>query len=48
MDDEKKQLQDLTWQKPGESDNIQKSERPDTDYMKSRDLNPETHGKKDK
>jgi hypothetical protein len=49
--DEKNQgqemVQDLKWQKPEESDNLQKSERPADDYMDSRGLDRDTHGKKD-
>jgi len=41
-----KQDQDLINHKPEETDNIQKSERPDDAYMKSRGLDPETQGKK--
>lgn len=53
MDEKKEQnqqpqTQDLNWQHPEESDNLQKSERPNTDYMKDRDLDPETHGKVNK
>lgn len=40
------QDQDLKHQKPEETDNLQKSERPDSDYMKSKELDPDTHGKK--
>lgn len=39
------QDQDLKHQKPEESDNLQKSESPDSEYMKDRGLNRETHGK---
>jgi len=39
------QDQDLVHQHPEETDNLQKSERPDSDYMKDRGLDPETHGK---
>lgn len=42
------QEQDLAWQKPEESDNLQKSVRPDGDYMRDRGLNPDTHGKDEK
>jgi hypothetical protein len=40
------QKQDLNYQKPEETDNIQKSAHPDADYMKDRNLDPETHGRK--
>ena len=40
------QDQDLDYQKPEETDNLQKSERPADDYMDSRGLDHETHGKK--
>jgi len=42
------QDQDLTDQKPEESDNLQKSARPADDYMDSHGLDRDTHGKKDK
>ncbi len=45
MSKPKEQEQDLKWQKPEESDNLQKSVRPDGDYMRDRGLNPDTHGK---
>ena len=44
--EKEKQDQDLIKQKPEETDNLQKSERPADDYMASRGLDPETHGKK--
>ena len=52
MDDKKEdkkeeQAVDLGHQKPEETDNLQKSERPADDYMESRDLDKETHGKKE-
>jgi len=40
------QQQDLLFQHPEETDNIQKSERPDAEYMKDRGLDQDTHGKK--
>ena len=43
-----KQDQDLINQKPEETDNLQKSERPDDTYCKSRGIDPETHGKIEK
>lgn len=47
MNDPKKaeQDQDLKHQKPEESDNLNKSESPDSEYMKDRGLDRETHGK---
>jgi len=44
--EKEKQVQDLLHQKPEETDNIQKSERPSDDYMDSRGLDHETHGNK--
>ena len=41
MEEEKK---DLGWQKPEESDNMQKSETPDAEYMKDHQLCPVCHG----
>jgi hypothetical protein len=35
---------DLGWQKPAESDNLNKSERPDAEYMEERHLCPDCHG----
>lgn len=43
---EKPQEPDLKHQKPEETDNLQKSERPDAEYMKDHELDPDTHGKK--
>ena len=40
------QTQDLGHHKPEETDNIQKSERPAKDYCDSREIDPETQGKK--
>ena len=39
------QDQDLAHQKPEETDNLQKSERPAKDYCDERGIDPETHGK---
>ncbi len=46
MIDNKEQLDDLAHQKPEETDNLQKSERPSDDYMDTHELDRETHGKK--
>jgi hypothetical protein len=40
------QKQDLIHQKPEETDNLSKSERPSKDYLDSRRLDPDTLGKK--
>lgn len=40
------QKQDLSHQKPQETDNLQKSERPSKDYCDERGIDPDTHGKK--
>ena len=49
-DDKKKKLedqtQDLSHQKPEETDNLNKSERPADDYLKSRELDADTLGKR--
>jgi hypothetical protein len=42
------QKQDLTWQKPEETDNLQKSEKPARDYCEDRHIDPETQGKEKK
>lgn len=44
-DEKEEQKQDLNHQKPEETDNLSKSERPADDYLKSRALDPETLGK---
>ena len=41
------QVQDLTHQKPEETDNLAKSERPDDGFMDSHNMDRETHGKKE-
>lgn len=46
MGEDKEQPQDLLHQKPEETDNLNKSERPADDYLKSRELDPKTLGKK--
>lgn len=40
------QTQDLVHQKPEETDNLSKSARPDKSYTDSKDLDPDTLGKK--
>ena len=42
MEDQKKA--DLGWQHQDETDNLQKSETPDAEYMKDRELCPVCHG----
>ena len=37
---------DLAWQHQDETDNLQKSEKPDVEYMKEHELCPVCHGKK--
>jgi hypothetical protein len=43
---EEKKEGDLGWQKPEESENIQKSEKPDADYMADHNLCQKCHGAK--
>jgi hypothetical protein len=40
------QLEDLSWQREGESENLQKSERPDGEYMNDRGLCVQCQGVK--
>lgn len=44
MTEKPKTKEDLGWQKPEESENIQKSEKPDSDYMKDHNLCQRCHG----
>lgn len=39
------QKQDLSWQKPEETDNLQKSAKPARDYCEDRKIDQETQGK---
>jgi len=50
MDNDKRleQDQDLKHQKPEETDNLQKSERPNKDYCKDRGIDQDTQGKEKK
>ena len=43
-DNKDKQKQDLEWQREHESDSLQKSERPDRDYMEDHNLCRTCHG----
>jgi len=45
--EDEKQKQDLAHQKPEETDNLQKSARPDRSYCEDRGLDQDTLGKKD-
>lgn len=46
IEPKKEEDQDLTWQREEESDNLQKSERPDKQYMDERNLCQQCQGVK--